>query len=301
MHTTKFAILAGSLSLLMAAPFASGVTYATDDFESYSAGSINNQGGGSGWSGNWAGGAGQSIVDMTGNELSYTVNGGNTISGGNRSLQLSGTSEMAASRALSSPENGTIYISYLMRVTGTTIQNNDFASMWLNEPGVAATNPGPSTGFKANNGNGTGTEDFFIRPNYDGNPTHAGYAGDVAMDTTYLVVAKFEASGGAGTNYDTFSLWINPDAWDEYNPDVTYTRTSDWDEVGVIGFRSANLNTSSVYFDNYSVTDNFEESIGGFAPTVVPFDPGSGLGMAFVGWFAWRRFKRRLRDKQAAA
>ncbi len=300
MHTKKFAILAGSLSLLMAAPFASGVTYAVDDFESYSVGSIAGNNGGTGWAGAWSGAPGQGVVDTSSNPLTYTVNGGNTLTGGNKSLQLTGSTQYAASRDLASPQTGAIYISYLMRVDGTTIQDNDFASMWLNAPGTAASNPGPSTGFKANNGDGAGTEDFFIRPYHDGN--NAGYAGDVNLGETYLVVAKFEASGANGANYDTFSLWVNPDAWDEFAPDATYYGESYITQLNTLGFRSANLdNGTSVLIDNFTTTDNFEESIGGFSPTTVPFDPGAGLGMAFVGWFAWRRFKRRLSDKQAAA
>ncbi|MDP0498167.1 MAG: hypothetical protein Q7Q73_18355 [Verrucomicrobiota bacterium JB024] len=299
MHTTKLTILAGSLSLILAAPFASGVTYAVDDFESYSLGSINGYNGGTGWSGAWTATAGQSVVDVSSNPLTYTVNGGNTLTGGGKSLQLTGTSEYAAYRDLASSQTGAIYISYLMRVDGTVIENNDFASMWLNNPGTAASNPGPSTGFKANNGDGAGTEDFFIRPYHDG--TNAGYAGDVTLGETYLVVAKFEASGANGSLYDTFSLWINPDAWDEANPDTVYTGASYIDELNRLGFRSANLNNgTTVLIDNFTTTDSFEEAIGGINPTAVPFDPGAGLGMAFIGWFAWRRFKRRLSDKQAA-
>ncbi|MBC2596222.1 hypothetical protein H5P28_18290 [Ruficoccus amylovorans] len=295
----KLTLLASGLSLLIAAPFASGVTYAVDDFESYSLGSINGNNGGTGWSGAWTGSGGQNVVDTSANPLSYTVNGGNTVTGGGKSLQLSGTSEYAAYRDLSSAQTGAIYISYLMRVEGTTIENNDFASMWLNNPGTASTNPGPSTGFKANNGDGAGTEDFFIRPYHDG--TNAGYAGDVNLGETYLVVAKFEASGANGDLYDTFSLWINPDAWDENNADVTYTGASYIDELTRLGFRSANLDHgTTVLIDNFTTTDNFGEAIGGMSPAAVPFDPGAGLGMAFVGWFAWRRFKRRLSEKTVA-
>ncbi|QYY36951.1 hypothetical protein [Ruficoccus sp. ZRK36] len=296
MHLSKLTLLLGGFSMLLAAPYASGVTYAADDFESYSLGSIDGYNDGTGWNGAWSAAAGQSVVDVSGNQLTYTVNGGNTLSGGNQSLQLSGTSEYAAYRSLADTQAGTIYISYLMRVDGTTIENNDFASMWLNEPG---TQGGMSTGFKANNGDGGGTEDFFIRPYLDG--TNAGYAGDVNLGETYLVVAKFDKSAGSSV-YDTFSLWINPDAWDENNPDAIYEMDSNTSIVDMIGYRSANLdNGTTVLIDNLTSTSSFEESIGGgVTPTAVPFDPGSSLGLAFVGWFAWRRFKRRLSEKQAA-
>lgn len=280
--------LMGGVWLLAAAPAGFAMSFAADDFESYSLGSVAGSNGGSGWGGAWTGANGQTIVNTVSNPLSFTVAGGNTIDGGSRALQFTGNSSTMVTRTLGAVETGTVYASYLFRIDGGTVGNNDFASLWFNEPG---NNGGPGLGLKSNRGNGSGPEDFFARTQISGSTF---YSTEAQVGQTYLIVGKFEKSGANGNLYDRYSLWVNPAATDELTPDGVVNQASGLSDVSSLGWRTVNFSDGlTVTVDSLRLSSTFEDAIGGIPATAVPFDTPGGLGLLLAALYVWRKVHRR--------
>ena len=69
---------------------------------------------------------------------------------------------------------------------------------------------------KGNQGTGAGPEDAFARLDLGGEI----WSTPLAVDTTYLIVGELSKSA-PGLDYDQFSLWVNPGAYDSGAPDAS--------------------------------------------------------------------------------
>jgi hypothetical protein len=211
----------------------------SEDFN-YTEGNFNGKSGGTGFSESWT--ANTAGVEIKSAGLSYTRADGYTQDGGNGRLQFIVNADDCAHRGFSSYEGKDIYVSMLLKVSGS-LQDNDFAACWFNNTG------GPGLGLKANQGGSgsgtTGTYDIFARAvhNADG-PGSAAFYQNLAIDQTYLIVAHF--SKGTGSDYTTADLWVDPVYASSGSPNASIDQSGLTDlcsSVSSLGFRTANLDS----------------------------------------------------------
>lgn len=194
------------------------IVIAFDDFESYENGDLVGKNGGTGWAGAWGGDNSVSqIVDAPAN-LEFHISGGQTISGGTKSLRVNGNSDTAAFRQFSAAQDGDIYVSFLFYAEdGTDLGLNDFVSVWLGEGTYIGV---PSMGLKSNLGpNG---EDLMGRVT----GTEEAYTAEMEIETTYYVVGRLTKENGSDT-YNRYDLWVNPSVAEGSTPQAVSTGTID--------------------------------------------------------------------------
>jgi len=211
-----------------------------DTFESYSPGSINGLAGGTGWGGPWSGQAGQTLVDTSADPLEFVDLQGRRIRSAT-TLEIVGNNNEVASRPLDGTFSGdTLFLSMLVRFTGNPT-NNDFVALWIERPMFGDS---PQFGLKMNKGNGSGTEDFFVRMDQA-----ADYSTDLAVGETYLLVAQY--SKGSDNFFNNAKLWVNPEC--EATPPAVPSAERNLppanrvSEVSAVGFRSVNLSGSDAF------------------------------------------------------
>jgi MSHA biogenesis protein MshQ len=205
-----------------------------DTFESYSPGSIDEEDGGTGWGGPWSGQTGQTLVDTSADPLLFEADNGLSIRS-LTTLEISDNDNRVASRPLDDTFSGdSLYMSMLVRFEGTP-GNNDFLAFWVQSPSAFSS---PQFGVKVNEGDGGGSDDFFVR--LDDN---ADYATNLVPGQTYLLVAQFEKEDGADY-FNSGRLWVDPqctDAPPATSASVANNPSSKVTEISEIGFRSVNL------------------------------------------------------------
>jgi hypothetical protein len=216
---------------------------ATEDF-SYAPGELTGQAGGTGFSGAWTAAAGPTQVVDPGAPLSYAVPGGGLVDGGNRALLIEGTSngDNILFRSLASPvASNEIYVGFLFQLRSGSVGDNDFAVFWHDNAATGSHTSAPNLGLKGNEGVGGGaTHDFVARIDLAG---ASAYSIDVAVGQTYYVVGRlYKSAPGAANPFDLFALWIDPAAVDP-TPDATGSHTAGLASFGMLGMRSANLDS----------------------------------------------------------
>ncbi|WP_160173697.1 LamG-like jellyroll fold domain-containing protein [Nitrincola sp. A-D6] len=213
---------------------------ASENFDSYAPGSLQGGSAGEGWAGTWrAHSSSQAVIDTSQHSLVYNQ-GGQCIAGANRALQLSGTTNNVASRNLSrTVDDDVVYVSMLVRFTGTQA-NNKFFALWFQNPTYQNH---PNIGIKMNRGNGSGLEDFFVRTTNQNETYHT----DLVSGQTYFLVGRLsKSSPGSGNPYNRFELWVDPDNLNTPgSPDsVTPLSNSNISSFDEIGFRTHQVSSS---------------------------------------------------------
>jgi hypothetical protein len=209
-----------------------GQVIASDNFDSYSIGSLaNGSNGGSGWSGGWTvSGSNSSIVDM-----SVALPGQGYLSG-DLGLSFTGNNNAPVVRNFSS-QSGSVFVSYDFTLSSGSVENNDFVSMWFQTNQYPS---GPNIGFKGDQATNTASNfDLFTRTQ-GGNEVYGGPS--LVVGETYTLVGQLFKSSGTG-NYDHFALWVDPAYADSGSPDATSTGDSGFSAVSSIGWRLVNLDT----------------------------------------------------------
>ncbi len=203
---------------------------ASDDFTDFNDDTeLVGEDGGTGWLGPWLGDG--AVSGITGVSLFYDTGAGFMET--ESALEITGNNDLTLSRDLESEITDDFYLSFLVSFAAGSIGANDFVAWWLN------TQNGPNVGLKTDEG--PLGEDLMIRSG-DHNTATVWSATQVAIGSTYLVVVRFGKSTlDPGDNYDTYSLWVNPSAEDEENPEVVLNATIDATGVSRIGMRSVNL------------------------------------------------------------
>jgi hypothetical protein len=194
---------------------------ANDTFAYATGTDLAGQNGGSGWAGAWSAtetaATKATIIDVSGNPLSFTPVGGQAIAGGNQALEvkldtgMSGNNR-AGARQLASPLQQTFYAGYLFRYDGTDFGggNNTF-TLHLSDSatnqssfnfGVRGNTPGSATAPPAG-----GPQEFVVRSG-TGTPVAGAFGGgDLVNGKEYFLLAKLTYSG---TNYDQIDVWVDP-------------------------------------------------------------------------------------------
>lgn len=170
---------------------------ASDSFEDYTVSSnIHGQGGGNGWSGEWAvlniAGAEPGAAMVSSTEITYDHGG--TVLGGGQSLQLSTASNGTRRNVFgfSNSGGGDYYVSFICRFDGTVF-----------------------TGWQALDDNPDIAKDCIGLINTNGavgarvdGATDSTAEGLVSAGATFLMVVQY--TGWTGMNYSTVNVWINP-------------------------------------------------------------------------------------------
>jgi hypothetical protein len=254
----------------------------SEDFN-YATGSLNGRNGGTGFSEPWT--ATTAGVEIRSGGLTYTRADGYTYDGGSGRLQLTGNSDDCAHRAFSAYSGSDLYISMLMKVSGT-LQDNDFGAAWFNNTG------GPGFGLKANQGGGgsgtSGTYDLFARAVHNGDgPGSATFYQNLTIDQTYLLVVRYSKSAGA--EYKTADLWVNPTYASSRFPNASLEQSGLPDmstSVSSLGFRTANLDSDDIVsYDMFRMGTTWDD--------VVPIpEPSVGsLMMLALAMGIWRMLR----------
>jgi hypothetical protein len=232
-------------TLIAAALFAvtslsqAGVVIASDNFDSYSTGAIAGKNGGTGWGGAWTGSNGASVVT--------TVGGTDAPMTGNAARFGTPVNNNAASRQLGQTiSKSGVFVDFLLQFDTGTITDNDFLGLWFGDMN------GPNIGLKANCGNGTCTADLFARTV----GTNGSFSTNIVIGQTLRLVGLLEKTGNS-TNYNRYSLWVDPTAGELANfsgADAVFNGNSNIASFSTIGFRSVNLGSDDgVLIDNLRV------------------------------------------------
>lgn len=242
--------------LLLASTHVNAEVIAEDSFEDYSVGNISGNNSGAGWSGAWSTGSSSEqakVIDTSSSPLEYTDSNGNSISGGDRAIEITQNNDEVAKRSLSATYNNTeIYASMLIQFTGTQ-NGNDFLANWL---GSQNTKKNPNFGIKMNLGSG-GT-DFFTRTK-NGQEV---YSTNIVNGQTYFLVMKVSKTGNTSSKYNRAQLWVNPTTLDTEPAASTgeSKSNSSLKNFSTIGLRSINLdNDDSIIVDRIRYGTTWED------------------------------------------
>jgi hypothetical protein len=268
-------ILAG---LAFAASFSSALAtpIASDDFQSYGTGDLNTLNGGSGsWTSAWvASNTNATVVDPA------------IDLAGNRALRLVGNNDTAAYRSLTAFTGNDLYISFLVQVpSGTSVDTNDFLSLWLENgvPSSSSTNR-PNIGLKGNRGDGSGTDDVFVRTTGSSGSFVVG--SNLSVDTTYHIVGHLYRSNPLG-NYTNFDAWLDPSIGDLAVPEASFVGNAGINQINRIGFRTANLEaTDKILIDKLMLGTAWNDVVTVSEPGMLAL-----FGLGLFGLAAMRRRK----------
>jgi hypothetical protein len=276
MRKPCWSLLAGVVACLPLS--ARGAVIASDDFESYAAGSqLSGQSGATGFTGPYAvTAANSSNVTVVNKSLSYS--GGIVgVNGGSNAVQVAGVADSndLIVRPIATQSGSPVYFGFLYSTNSTT---EAFLQFGL-ENGSAG-DPNASVGVQGNAANGTGAEGFFARvPNAPATTVHA--SSGITAGTTYYVVGRISKGAGSST-YNTVDLFVNPTSLDESSPTLTATNVAN---AGVSSFNNfvlctARTDAGSLYdFDNLTIGTTFADVVPTPEPGCLGLLGLSGLGL----------------------
>jgi len=168
---------------------------------------------------------------------------------GNASLSFGANHDRAAYWTLKETQTGSVIVDFSFSYSGV-LGNNDFLGLWLGNA------EGPSFGLKANCGNGSCTNDVFVRTVGTDGPFLLGT--DLVAGQTYHLLGHMYKSNGSAF-YNNFDAWFNPTAAEMASltgADTHATGTSKVASVSQIGIRTVNLdNGVRVSIDNVRVSE----------------------------------------------
>lgn len=293
----RWAILVGLGVAIVALPAtASAELIATESFDdSDGDGELQGEAGGTGWKAAdpWAAVTGSTqLVDPGPGVIVHGVPGGGVVNGGTSALRITSTGDDLIARDLAAGldpvSDPKVYMSFLLRFDQGTINNNDFVVLRLNEGSNA------NLGIKSDQG--PGSTDFIARFANDASKT-AWAPDQLALGETYLIAGLLEnTNGNADSDYEEFSIWVNPAFADSLSPEATATTSGgDVGTITALAMRSFQVGGSDVLFVD-------ELRVGSKWSDVVPPVPEPAtcllwpLALAAV---AYRSRRRKRRPAQA--
>lgn len=220
--------------------------------------------------------------------LSYDVQQGAVVSGGEGALRVTGNSNNLAYRPLRGPVDADeVYVSVLFQAPSGTIGNNDFASFWFDNAVTGEHTAVPGVGLKGNQATAEASRaDLFARPRMTGEAYSENINGS---RSTYFIVGRLWKSD-PGSAYNHFDLWVNPGFGDFLSPETTSVEMTSLSSFSHVGVRTANLDgDDQILFDELRIGASWDDVV----PAPVP-EPASLLllGSGLVGLAAFVR--RRL-------
>lgn len=224
----KLSYIAASLFLAFSASANAGIVVAHDNFDGSSAG----------FSAGWA----TDITNAKNKPVLTTVDG-------NKSLTFGSNADRAAYWNLAETQSGGIIVDFSFSYTGT-LGNNDFLGLWLGDAN------GPSFGLKANCGNGSCTNDLYVRTVGTDGPWLLG--SDLVAGQSYHLLGYLTKTSGSDY-YNSFAAWMNPTAYEMTSltgADKVATGASKIKSVSQIGIRTVNIDSGvRVSVDNLRVSE----------------------------------------------
>jgi hypothetical protein len=251
-------------TLLLLIPFISNAQLMIEEFN-YSTGQLTSAASGANVSGgNWVSFSGTgNYIPVVAGSLSYAGYGSSGV-GNKIQVVYSTSSSEDVRRSFTAITSGTVYFSFLINVANTTglgpnSGTGDYFMSFRNEAGTG------SQGFKGllliRQGTTAGTFQLGVDPSTAAGATPVFASADLAINTTQLVVMKYEIVAGAGN--DIISLFVNPSlAGTEPAPSATVTANATDTEPGQIdGIAIRQNNNSGVGTPNADL-DGFRVSQG---------------------------------------
>jgi len=284
MKPNRFSLLGftiGSAALMLAAFQGHSQIIASDNFEGYTLGAINGQGGGAvnGWAGNWDPSIANPRADVVGGALEVQLTAG-------------ATSAIAARRQLLTPLAQTFYVGYDVRYKSDPGQTfTDWAGANNTFTFHLGTNASATTVLNFGlRGNGTaGSDEFIIRYATGAPVLGATTGGQLVADTTYYMVAQVNWDGLAFTSA---SMWLNPSSTDNVDTPLgdAFLDFADFaNPITHIFFREAVLDPDDILqADNLILGTTW----GDVVPLVPVPEPGT-MALVMLGGAACLAFRRR--------
>lgn len=285
MRLPPLATLMVSIAIALGLPGSGeATTLAYEGFE-YAYGELDGQNGGTGFSGAWNANTAITEIADPGTPLAY-AGGTAPVDGGSEALRITGDAANLAFRDLVTPVLADeVFVSFLFRYDGA-LDNNDFAVLWHDNVSTGSHTNRPNLGIKANQGDGSGTEDVVARLQLSG--SGQVYAVDLVAGQSYFILGRLHKSTpGAGNDYDRFDVWVDPTAGASGTPDLTASGSGGLSGFGTIGIRAANIDVGDTFWiDEIRYASTFE------AATVPEPATGFLVGAGLVGLAAVRRSRR---------
>lgn len=245
---------------------------ADDSFNTYAAGDLAGNNGGTGWTTAWA--SATAFNDIVAGGLDYS-NGTLTIDGGANTMQKSSgggglSVDPYFNRSFTSTSSSEVWMSFLFQ--SSNLSGTDFLEFYLSD----ATGEDNSGASLVNLGNPTNK--LGVRAN--GATALSSYGGGaLSAGTTYLLVMRISGDGtDSATNYDRVEFWLNPSSVTLGTATASVNLDIGISSLAFFGVRANALASSDVFRVD-------ELKIGTAAVDVVP-EPGSVslLGLSILGF-----------------
>ncbi len=237
--------------LFLLLPLVSSATIiASDDFNTYPAGSLAGQGtSGQGWHSGWAAGTvagvNTELADTSGSgALTFTPSGGSQIPGGARAVDFyppvgggtGGKTGIAVTRALSVPQTGTFYARFAIAWRSGNFNTNDTIAIHLTDSATDA-----EKGFNFGYRGLPGTYGVMARSG-TGSPLAGAFSNFSGNTTIRHLLARIEKI--SSSNYNKITVWINPGTTSEVDlPDGNLQLVTD---SGVSAISSLNIRVENL-------------------------------------------------------
>jgi hypothetical protein len=284
-----FAVGLVAACLLWFTPRVHASMIASDNFESYSSGTMAaGLNGGTGFNAAYTSDD-SGATSIATQSLSYT-NGSLTVSGGNQDLQVIPATTGFNSNAGGNVDNSTldrtfptqsgttVYFSFLLRANTGATSNNEFFQV-----GLSNGNAEPVLSVGAS-GSSASAFDFFIR-DPSGSGAQATSTTVMSPATTYFIVGKASITGANGSNYNRIDLYVDPGSTEPVTATVSRVANSGVSSLTSFNIRTARFASGDVYsVDNVLIGTTY-------ADVVVTPEPGTlaMAGAALFGFVARRR------------